>query len=38
MTLWSEKHLRIANKAAGVTMWSWKVDSDEFNLDEDAYV
>lgn len=37
MTPWSEKHLRLANKAAGVAMWSWNVDTDELNLDEDAY-
>ncbi len=37
MTPWSEKHLRLANKAAGVAMWSWNVDTDELNLDEEAY-
>jgi len=37
LTPWSEKHLRLANKAAGVAMWSWNVDTDELNLDEEAY-
>jgi two-component sensor histidine kinase len=34
---WSERQLRLANKAAGVALWSWNVDSDELDLDEDAY-
>jgi two-component sensor histidine kinase len=37
MPAWSEKHLRAANQAAGVALWSWNVDSDEIVLDERAY-
>src|SRR3954469_21851675 len=33
----SENRLRLATKAAGVSMWSWNVDTDELSLDEDAY-
>jgi two-component sensor histidine kinase len=34
---WSEKHLRRAIDAAGVALWSWNVDSDEFTMDERGY-
>jgi two-component sensor histidine kinase len=34
---WSERHLRLANRAAGVALWSWNVDSDQLDLDEHAY-
>lgn len=35
--LWTEKHLRAANHAAGVALWSWNVDTDAIILDERAY-
>lgn len=34
---WSEKQLRLANAAAGVSLWSWNVDSDKLTMDESAY-
>jgi two-component sensor histidine kinase len=37
MPIWSEKHLRAANYAAGVALWSWNVDTDAITLDERAY-
>lgn len=36
-TQWSEKHLRLAIKAAGVALWSWNVDTDCFTMDERGY-
>lgn len=35
--VWSEKQLRLANAAAGVSLWSWNVDSDKLTMDESAY-
>ena len=35
--MWDEKHLRAANQAAGVALWSWNVDTDAIILDERAY-
>jgi two-component sensor histidine kinase len=37
MPIWSETHLRAANYAAGVALWSWNVDTDAITLDERAY-
>lgn len=37
MPLWHEKHLRAANRAAGVALWSWNVDTDAITMDETAY-
>ena len=34
---WSADHLRLAVTAAGVTLWSWNVDSDRFTMDERAF-
>jgi two-component sensor histidine kinase len=34
---WDAKHLRAANQAAGVALWSWNVDTDAIILDERAY-
>jgi two-component sensor histidine kinase len=34
---WSEKHLRLAIRAAGVALWSWNVDNDNLTMDEQAY-
>lgn len=34
---WSDKHLRLAVAAAGVTLWSWNVDTNRLVLDEPAY-
>ena len=34
---WSEKHLRLAVTAAGVTLWSWNVDTNRLVLDARAY-
>ena len=31
-TSWDLNHLQLAIKAAGVTLWSWNVDSDLLNL------
>jgi two-component sensor histidine kinase len=37
MPVWNEKHLRAANRAAGVALWSWNVDTDAISMDEPAY-
>ena len=37
MKAWDEKHLRAANHAAGVALWSWNVDTDAISMDESAY-
>src|SRR6478609_1089129 len=37
MPIWDEKHLRAATYAAGVTLWSWNVETDAITLDEGAY-
>lgn len=34
---WDEKHLRAANHAAGVALWSWNVDTDAITMDDRAY-
>ncbi len=31
---WQSKHLRRAVEAAGVALWAWNVDSDDFTMDE----
>jgi len=36
--VWHEKHLRAANHAAGVALWSWNLDTDSITMDESAYV
>lgn len=35
--LWEPKNLVRAIEAAGVTLWSWDVDSDALAMDDDAY-
>jgi two-component sensor histidine kinase len=37
MPVWHEKHLRAANRAAGVALWSWNVDTDAITMDERGY-
>jgi two-component sensor histidine kinase len=37
VTIWQEKHLREANRAAGVALWSWNIDTDTITMDELAY-
>ena len=37
ITVWQEKHLRAATRAAGVALWSWNVDTDAITMDEPAY-
>ena len=34
---WETKHLHLAIQAAGVTLWSWNVDTDELTMDERAF-
>ncbi len=34
---WEPRHLRLAIRAAGVTLWSWNVDTDELAMDEKAF-
>jgi two-component sensor histidine kinase len=34
---WDPKHLRQALDAAGVALWSWNVDTDEFVMDEHGF-
>jgi len=34
---WSAKYLRLAVDAAGVALWSWNVDTDQFTMDEHGY-
>ena len=35
---WNATHLRLAIDAAGVALWSWDVDSDNFTMDEQAFI
>ncbi|TGD43828.1 histidine kinase [Pseudotabrizicola sediminis] len=35
--LWEQKNLRRAVQAAGVTLWSWNVDTDALAMDDAAY-
>lgn len=37
VTVWDQKHLRLAIDAAGVAMWSWNVDTDSFSMDKHGY-
>lgn len=34
---WSTAHLRLAIHAAGVALWAWNVDTDEFTMDEQGF-
>jgi two-component sensor histidine kinase len=34
---WQSRHLHLAIRAAGVTLWSWNVDTDELTMDEQAF-
>jgi PAS domain-containing protein len=34
---WTHDHLRRAVEAAGVTLWSWNVDTNELTMDERAF-
>lgn len=34
---WNPKHLRLAIDAAGLALWSWNVDNDEFAMDQHGY-
>jgi len=34
---WKTHHLHLAIRAAGVTLWSWNVDTDELTMDEQAF-
>ena len=34
---WDTKHLRRAIEAAGVTLWSWNVDTDKLTMDDRAF-
>jgi PAS domain-containing protein len=36
-TAWDMHHLRLAIEAAGVTLWSWNVDTDELTMDGRAF-
>jgi two-component sensor histidine kinase len=36
-TTWNVEHLRLAIEAAGVTLWSWNVDTDELTMDGRAF-
>jgi two-component sensor histidine kinase len=36
--VWEEGRLRAANKAAGVALWAWNVDTDTIVMDERGYV
>ena len=33
---WDVRHLRVASEAAGVTLWSWNIESNEIALDDRA--
>jgi two-component sensor histidine kinase len=35
--VWDADHLRIATDAAGVSLWSWNVDTDEIAMDKRAH-
>lgn len=37
MLPWETKHLHLAIQAAGVTLWSWNVDTDALIMDERAF-
>src|SRR4029079_197622 len=37
MPMWNEKHLRAATRAAGISLWSWNVDTDAISMDEHDY-
>lgn len=34
---WQPEHLRLAISAAGVALWAWNVDTDEFTMDEQGF-
>ena len=34
---WNTEHLHLAVKAAGITLWSWNVDTDKLTMDERAF-
>ena len=34
---WDAEHLQLAVKAAGVALWSWNVDTDNFRMDDRAF-
>lgn len=34
---WDMEHLKLAVKAAGVALWSWNVDTDDFRMDDRAF-
>lgn len=34
---WPSEHLRLAITAAGVALWAWNVDTDEFTMDEQGF-
>lgn len=34
---WRPEHLRLAITAAGVALWAWNVDTDEFTMDEHGF-
>jgi two-component sensor histidine kinase len=34
---WSTDHLRLAIRAAGVALWAWNVDTDEFTMDHQGF-
>lgn len=36
-SLWNTEHLKLAIKAAGVTLWSWNVDTDKLMMDDRAF-
>jgi two-component sensor histidine kinase len=35
--VWASDHLRLAVTAAGVALWAWDVDTDEFTMDERGF-
>lgn len=34
---WQPEHLRLAVTAAGVALWAWNVDTDQFTMDEQGF-
>jgi two-component sensor histidine kinase len=34
---WPPRHLRLAIDAAGIALWSWNVDSDQFTMDQHGF-
>ena len=36
-SVWSAARLRVATDAAGVALWAWNVENDEFSMDERAH-